>query len=157
MKRLLIFLVLITSLVGCRTVKQIAPPQVFKDSIRIVERLVPIQLPADSSVLEALFECDSTNQVVMKALSEEKSKRVSTQIKFTPGKVAKLDYKSKTKPDTVYLPSKETIRYLEKPYRVEVPVVTNELNWWQKVLMWGGGIFILLLVLAIYNKIKTSI
>lgn len=157
MKRYLLLLILIIGMIGCRTSKQTEPPPVLKDSIRIVERLVPVQLPADSSILEAYFECDSTNRVIMKELSEEKSKRVSTKLNFSPGKLARLDYKSNTKPDTVYISGKDITIYKDRPVYIDKPIVTNKLNWWQKVLMWGGGVFSILLLIAIYSKIKPFI
>lgn len=157
MKRHILFLVLIISLVGCRTAKQIAQPPVLKDSIRIVEKLVPVQLPADSSFIEAFFQCDSTNQVIMKALSEEKTKRINSQFKFTSGNTAKLIYKAKTQPDTVYIRGKDTTVYKDRPVYIDKPVITNELHWWQKALMWCGGAFLILLAIAIYKQIKPFI
>lgn len=103
MKRFLLFLILIISLIGCRTSKQVEKPPVLKDSIRIVEKLIPVQLPSDSSFIEAYFQCDSTNRVIMKELRDEKSKHVNTSFGFIPGKTAKLTYKAKTQPDTVYI------------------------------------------------------
>jgi len=157
MKQILLFLVLIISLVGCRTAKQIVQPPILKDSIRIVEKLVAVQLPADSSFIEAFFQCDSTNQVIMKALNEEKTKRVNSQFKFTSGKVARLDYKSKTQPDTVYIRGKDTTVYKDRPVYIDKPVITNELYWWQKGLMWCGAFFLVLLLIAIYKQIKPFI
>ena len=154
MKRLIFLFIIILSICSCNTAKNIIKPVVLKDSVRIVERLVPVQLPADSSYIDAFFECDSTNQVIMKSLSEEKSKRINSEFNFTSGKVAKLDYKSKVKPDTVYISVKDTSVIKDKPVYVNVPVVTNQLIWWQKVFMWEGVALNLLLLLAIYKKIK---
>lgn len=157
MKQLILFLGLIISLIGCRTVKSSEKPPVLKDSIRVVEKLVPVQLPADSSILEAYFQCDSTNRVIMKELHDEKSKHVNTSFGFTPGKTAKLTYKAKTQPDTVYVRGKDTTIYKDRPVYIDKTIEINKLYWWQKVLMWCGGAFLLLLVIAIYRKIKPLI
>lgn len=157
MKRLLLFLILLISLIGCRTARQPEKQSVLKDSVRIVERLVPVQLPADSSLIEAYFECDSANKVILKELHDEKTKHVNANIDFKPGKTAKLTYKAKTQPDTIYIRGKDTTIYKDRPVYIDKPVITNALHWWQKVLMWCGGAFLILLSIAIYKKIKTFI
>ena len=106
------------------------------------ERLVPVYLPPDSALLTALFECDSNNRVIMKAFNELKSRDVSSNLTFDDGK---LDYQAAVHPDTVYLPSKDSLIYVPK----EVPVYVNRLTWWQEFWIRLGkflAVAILLLV-----------
>lgn len=137
---------------GCKMAKQgiIEVPVQYKE--RIVERLVPVELPADSANFFALLECDSTNQVIMKKLSEEKSKRVQSLFSFDSGL---LKYKARTVRDTVYIAAKDSIIYEEVPIRVEVSVEVNKLTAWQIFQMWAGRLlFVLIALIIVYAVIK---
>ena len=61
----------------------------------------------------------------MKAFNELKSRDVNTSLNFDGGK---LDYQAKVQPDTVYLPSRDSLIYVP----TEVPVYVNRLTWWQE-------------------------
>lgn len=155
MKKLIFILTILLAFTACKTKQAVSTPQtIIKDSIRVVEKLIPVQLPADSSAIYALFECDSANNVILKQLNEEKSKHVATKINFIPGKTAKLDYKSKTTPDTVYIKGTDRLIYKDRPVITEKPVYINKLNLFQKILMWSGVAFWILVGLAIYKLFK---
>jgi hypothetical protein len=156
MKKIVFFLVvvLVIFVSGCRTVKPTTPVAKAKDSIVYVEKLVPVSLPADSAYIEALFECDSTNQVIMKELTETKTKRVNTTTAFKAGKTASLAYRAKTIHDTIYAKQIQSLKYKEVPVPYPEIKEVNVLHWWQKVLMWEGVVFTILLLIAIYRKIK---
>lgn len=94
----------------------------------VTERLVPVYLSPDSALLTALFECDSSNQVVMKAYNELKSAGVESSLSFDNGK---LDYKANAKHDTIYIPAKDSIIYVPK-YVPGETVYINRLTWWQQ-------------------------
>lgn len=158
MKKIVFFLaVFIVFISGCRTVQPTTPVAKAKDSVVYIEKLVPVNIPADSAMFEALFECDSTNKVILKTLAEEKTKRVNTNTSFKPGKIAKLVYRTKTVHDTIYIKqtAKTVIKETPVPYK-EIKEV-NRLHWWQKVLIWEGAVFTILLFIAIYRKIKPFI
>ena len=93
-----------------------------------MERLVPVYLSPDSALLTALFECDSNNQVIMKAYNELKSAGVESSLSFDNGK---LDYKANAKHDTIYIPAKDSIIYVPTPVPGET-VYINRLTWWQQ-------------------------
>jgi len=142
-KILVIGLVILAS---CKTAKQpvIAVPIMYKDSI--VEKLIPFKLPADSTDILALFECDSANQVILKELNEVKSKRIQSLFSFNDGR---LKYNAKTEPDTVYIPGKEIYKYRDVPVYVNVPgPEVNKLTQWQVFQIWMGRIFMGLTVLV---------
>jgi len=159
MKRLLSILIVAVLLIGCRTTKPsvIEVPIQYKE--KIVERLIPIKINADSLKMRAFFECDSLNQVVMKNLSEHKSKGIESDLFFDKGR---LDYDVKTNHDTIYLPSKETTITRDVPIRVEVPVTTNELTKWQSFQIIAFRILIALVLLVVayrmfWSKVKLLI
>jgi len=122
---------LIALIISCKSVKEI--PIQYREVIK--EKLIPVINPADSANLTALFECDSTNHVILKQLKEAKTAHVESSSNLNNGV---FTYKIKTVRDTIYIPSKETTITKEVPVKVEVPV--NYVNWWQKILIWIGGV-----------------
>lgn len=115
------------------------PQKIPVKSLEIVkERLVPISVPGDSSLLVALFECDSLNNVYLKEISEQKGKLISSGTVFENGR---LLYKTIYRHDTILVPVVDTIRTTEIPITVEVTREINRLKWWQEVLVWCGGVF----------------
>ncbi len=147
MKEIKFLLIGLFFITACKTAKMptVKPVQVqYKE--RVVERLVPIEMPGDSSAIQALFECDSLNNVIMKELTEEKTKRVESKVSFSDGL---LSYKTIVKRDKAYLPSKDSIVYQEVPVEVPVPVEVNKLTKWQKMQINAGRLFLTLLVAAL--------
>ena len=136
-------LVLICS---CRTVKYV-PIESKVDSV-VVEKLVEVQLPPDSSTIRALLECDENGRVVLNWLDIANSK--NAQALLTIDSLGNLLAKMRTQPDTVYLPSKTvTITKKEKvPYPVE-----KELTDWQQMKLelggWAIGIIISIFLIII--------
>lgn len=149
MSKLLSVLIIAIILAGCRSTKPsvIEVPIQYKE--KIVERLIPVKINGDSLKMRAFFECDSLNQVVLKKSSEQKSKNVESDLSFDKGQ---LNYDAKTQIDTVYLPSKEITITRDVPIRVEIPVITNELNKWQSFQIISFRILIALVLLIVAYK-----
>jgi len=121
------------------------------------ERLVPWVVPADSSYLSLLLECDSLNNVIVKELQEQNSKNTSTDFSISNNKVV---YKTIYKYDTIYVPVTDTVIIKDKPIKVEVPVEVNRLRWWQEALMWAGSVMLVAVILIVFKfiiKIKSGI
>jgi hypothetical protein len=57
-----------------------------------------VVVPGDSSILLAYFECDSTNKVLMRSISEQKSSNALTSVEFDSGRIS---YKLKRMSDTI--------------------------------------------------------
>lgn len=128
---------------------------VIQFPVRTVERkvttLVPITVPGDSILLRAVFECDSTNKVILKELSEEKSKNMCSSIEFER---ETLEYKTGRKTDTVYV-SRDTI-FESSEIPVFVPETKTEYRqkWYQKLFFYIGLFGSIALILYIIIKIK---
>lgn len=138
MKKIII-LSLIALLAGCKT-RQTPVIQVpVKTVERRVTTLVPVVVPGDSAVLRARFECDSLNNVLLKGIAELKSRNMSSDFSFNDGI---LEYGTKTRPDTVYLPSDTVYSEKEIPVPVEVEKETNVLTKWQMIRIWIGNIIL---------------
>lgn len=135
---------------SCRT--KYVPVGSKADSV-VVEKLVEVQLPPDSTTIRALLECDENGKVVLDWLDIANSKNAQAQL--TIDSLGNLLAKMKTQPDTVYLPSKEVTvtKEVKVPYPVE-----KALTRWQQFRMDFGGwamciVIISILILIIY-KIK---
>lgn len=132
---------------SCRGSKNASRTSASLPDNLVTERLVPVYLSPDSALMTALFECDSMGQVVLKAYNELMSKGVETGLNFENGR---LDYQAKVKPDTVYIPAKDSIIYV--PYEVEVVKEVNRLTWWQETWIRVGKT--LLSFLALWLGLK---
>ena len=117
---------------SCRTVKYV-PVESKADSV-VVEKLVEVQLPPDSATIRALLECDENGKVVLNWLDIANSKNAQAQL--TIDSLGNLLAKMRTKPDTVYLPSKEVT--VTKDVKVPYPV-EKELTRWQQIKLELGG------------------
>lgn len=102
------------------------------DSVYI-QRLIPIVLPADSSKIKALLECNDNNRVVVSQLMIEKTK--NTELNFMLDSLGNLTIESITKHDTIYLKAEEiNVRTMVTEFK-EVP---TKLTRWQSFMMKFG-------------------
>ena len=133
----------------CTSCKTQQPPPVqipIHTKEKVVERLVPYALPADSTTITALFECDSLNNVQLKELSELKAKGLQSNISFNKGM---FKYDLKQPPDTIYIPAKDSIIERDVPILVpSEPIVVYKQTDMQVVQGWFGKIFMGLLGLG---------
>jgi len=143
----IVYLIAISALLfaSCKTAQPPVKEVPIQYREKVVERLVPVQAPADSTSIEALFRCDSLNQVIMKSLTEQKGKGTSG---FTFDKGA-LKYNFKTAPELSYARVKDSIVYREVAVKVPVEVPVNFLTWWQKLWLRVGQIAAALGVVAV--------
>lgn len=128
-------IILITALGSCRSVKYV-PVESTADSI-VVEKLVEVQLPPDSSTIRALLECDENGKVVLSWLDIANSRNAKAQL--TIDSLGNLLAKMKTQPDTIYKPSREVT--VTKEVKVPYPVAKELTRWQQMKLELGGWTF----------------
>ena len=143
MKKIVFLFVISALLISCKSKRHVVEVPV-KTVEKVTERLVEIQLPADSAWLTAYLECDRTNQVILRGLSERKSEGVLSDLKFTNGV---LDYRAKTNAAPHKATVRDSIVYKEIPVTVEVPVVEYRQTRWQAFTSKIGNISLLLLLL----------
>ena len=136
-------LFLISALWSCRSVKYV-PVESCADSI-VVEKLVEVQLPPDSSTIRALLECDENGRVVLSWLDIANSKNAQAQL--TIDSLGNLLAKMRTKPDTIYKPSKEVT--VTKDVKVPYPVEKELTRWQQMKLELGGWAFGIIITAAL--------
>lgn len=136
-------IILLTSAIwSCRSVKYV-PVENSADSV-VIEKLVEVQLPPDSSTIRALLECDENGRVVLSWLDIANSKNAQAQL--TIDSLGYLLAKMRTQQDTIYLPSKEVTvtKEVKVPYPVE-----KDLTRWQQIRLDVGGWSIVILCIAI--------
>lgn len=134
---------LISALWSCRSVKYV-PVESTADSI-VVEKLVEVQLPPDSSTIRALLECDENGRVFLSWLDIANSRNAQAQL--TIDSLGNLLAKMRTQPDTVYLPSKEVA--VTKEVKVPYPVEKELTRWQQMKLELGGWAFGIIITAAL--------
>lgn len=131
MKSLLIIGMLL-ALMSCRTSRLNSSVSNERDSVYIeIEKLVPVEVPADSAAIRALLECDENGKVVLKWLDMANTKNV--QLQFLLDSLGNLLTNFKVPPDTVYVPSKETsLSTNKKTVETKIVEVERELTKWQR-------------------------
>lgn len=155
-----VLVLLVLMFASCKTQKPQYPAQVpVHTKEKVVERLVPYALPADSTTITALFECDSLNNVQLKELSELKTKGLQSDFSFNNGK---LNYQLKQPPDTIYIPAKDSIVERDVPILVpSEPIVVYKQTdmqvvqgWFGKIFMWLLGLGAILGIILLVWKLK---
>ena len=134
---------LIFALWSCRSVKYV-PVESSADSV-VVEKLIEVQLPPDSSTIRALLECDENGRVVLSWLDIANSKNAQAQL--TIDSLGNLLAKMRTQPDTIYKPSKEVM--VTKEVKVPYPVERDLTRWQQMKLELGGWAFGIIIAFAL--------
>ena len=132
MRVLLIIVMLLALISSCRTSKPSLSVSNERDSVYIeIEKLVPVEIPADSAAIRALLECDEKGKVVLKWLDMANTKNV--QLQFLLDSLGNLLTNFKVPPDTVYLPSRETSLSTNKNKVETITVeVEKKLTKWQR-------------------------
>ncbi len=136
-------ILLMSAIWSCRSVKYI-PVESSADSV-VVEKLIEVQLPPDSSTIRALLECDENGRVVLSWLDIANSKNAKAQLAIDS--LGNLLAKMRTLPDTVYLPSKEVT--VTKEVKVPYPVEKELTRWQQMKLELGGWAFGIIIAFAL--------
>lgn len=144
---------MLLALISCRTSKLNSSLSNERDSVYVeIEKLVPVEIPADSAAIRALLECDENGKVVLKWLDMANTKNV--QLQFLLDSLGNLMTNFKVPPDTVYIPSKETtISTDKKTVETKIVEVDRPLTKWQRfcirfttVILIVAGITLILFV-----------
>lgn len=153
MKKFLLIAVIGFILFSCKSKLPFAvPPAEFKE--KVVERLVPYEVPADSAQFYALLECDSMKNIIIREFSEYKSTGMQSGFSLNQNALSYVAYRTV---DTVYILVKDTTRIANIPYpvKVETFVKVNELTKFQsfqmKAALVSEALVVLLLILGIKN------
>ena len=118
--------------------------------VKEVIRDTVIQVQPDSSILQALIQCDSTGRARLQEIQTLKeSARLQQSIKMEadplPYQPTVITVKATVDSMGIYLTYKD--RFKESVETREIKTIiekeVNILHWWQKILMWAGIIAII--------------
>ena len=130
--------------------------------VKEVVRDTVIQVQPDSSILQALIQCDSTGQARLQEIQTLKeSARLQQSIKMEadplPYQPTVITVKATVDSMGIYLTYKDRFKESVETREIETIIEkeVNILNWWQKLLMWAGGIVITITVGWIIGRLAT--
>ena len=130
--------------------------------VKEVVRDTVVQVQPDSSILQALIKCDSTGRARLQEIQTLKeSARLQQSIKMEadplPYQPTVITVKATVDSMGIYLTYKD--RFMESVETREIETIiekeVNILHWWQKLLMWAGGIVITITVGWIIGRLAT--
>ena len=145
-------------------------PKLYPTSSEVIERTevvkevvrdTVIQVQPDSSILQALIQCDSTGRARLQeinTLKESARLQQSIQMEPEPLPYQRTAITVKTVVDSmgIYLTYKDRFKESVEIREIEtiIEMEVNILYWWQKLLMWIGIVFSLLFIVKLYLQIK---
>ena len=127
--------------------------------VKEVVRDTVVQVQPDSSILQALIKCDSTGRARLQEIQTLKeSARLQQSIKMEseplPYQPTAITVKTVVDSMGIYLTYKDRFKESTEVREIETIIEkeVNILHWWQKVLMWIGGIAIVAGILLITRR-----
>ena len=137
-------------------------PKLYPHTTENTERIVTvtetvrdtvIQVRPDSSIVQALIRCDSTGRARLEEIQTLKQSERFRQTISLQGN--RLTAKATVDSMGIYLTYKDRYREEQKIQTIETVIEkeVNVLHWWQKALMWVGGIAIVALIVFILLRL----
>ena len=130
--------------------------------VKEVVRDTVVQVQPDSSILQALIKCDSTGRARLQEIQTLKeSARLQQSIKMEadplPYQPTVITVKATVDSMRIYLTYKDRFKESVETREIETIIEkeVNILHWWQKLLMWAGGIVITITVGWIIGRLAT--
>ena len=166
MKRILITMAAILSMQSCchKLYPHTSEVTEKKETVTEVLRDTVIMVQPDSSILQALVQCDSTGRARLQEINALKeSARLQQTIKIDPDpephKPTVITIKTQVDSMGIYLIYKERYKETAEIQQIETVIEkeVNILKTWQKVLMWLGALAILWILIKILLKIQFSV
>ena len=166
MKRILIAMAAILSMQSCchKLYPHTSEVTEKRETVTEVLRDTVIMVQPDSSILQALVQCDSTGRARLQEINALKeSARLQQTIKIDPDpephKPTVITIKTQVDSMGIYLIYKERYKETAEIQQIETVIEkeVNILKTWQKVLMWLGVLAILWILIKILLKIQISV
>lgn len=155
MKNIIAILLTLSVMVACKTADPcLRCPQTSTTETVTKEILVPVQVPADSVLMQALLRCDSAGNVVLDELTELKSSSASTALSLQGNR---MRYVVIVKHDTIYVPVTNTYTAEVKTVTLPPTIIATPIPWWKRLLMYIGGGSVAAMAVYILMKLKQYI
>ena len=133
-----------------------------KETVTEVLRDTVIMVQPDSSILQALVQCDSTGRARLQEINALKeSARLQQTIKIDPDpnphKPTVITIKTQVDSMGIYLIYKERYKESAEIQQIETVIEkeVNILKTWQKVLMWLGAMSVIIVIGYLLIKFST--
>jgi hypothetical protein len=130
--------------------------------VKEVVRDTVVQVQPDSSILQALIKCDSTGRARLQEIQTLKeSARLQQSIKMEadplPYQPTVIKVTATVDSMGIYLTYKDRFKESVETREIETIIEkeVNILHWWQKLLMWAGGIVLTITVGWIIGRLAT--
>ena len=166
MKRILIAMAAILSMQSCchKLYPHTSEVTEKKETVTEILRDTIIMVQPDSSILQALVQCDSTGRARLQEINAlRESARLQQTIKIDPDpkphKPTVITIKTQVDSMGIYLIYKERYKETAEIQQIETVIEkeVNILKTWQKVLMWLGVLAILWILIKILLKIQFAV
>ena len=164
MKRILIAMAAILSMQSCchKLYPHTSEVTEKKETVTEILRDTIIMVQPDSSILQALVQCDSTGRARLQEINALKeSARLQQTIKIDPDpkphKPTVITIKTQVDSMGIYLIYKERYKESAEIQQIETVIEkeVNILKTWQKVLMWLGAISVIIVIGYLLIKFST--
>lgn len=155
MKVFVFFLLLV--LFSCSTVKN-QTQTVIKDSV-FIERLVPIKIKSDSTIVKALLHCNRNNAISLSKINTLTTK--NARLEFEVDSLGNLLVRSTFNVDSVFV--KEVVREVKSKEVVTEYVERNFTKWETFILRYGHwslgalSIFFLYLIFLVLRFVVSKV
>lgn len=167
MKRTIIAMAAILSLQSCCHKLYPHTTEVTEKTESVTETIrdTVIMVQPDSSIMQALIQCDSTGRARLqeiKALKESArmQQTISMEPEPQPYKPTVITVKATVDSMGIYLSYKERYKETAQIQKIETVIEkeVNVLKWWQKLFIWLGSISTILIILTlVYALVKLMV
>ena len=135
------------------------------ESVTETIRDTVIMVQPDSSILQALIQCDSTGRARLQEINALKEsarlqQTISMEPEPQPYKPTVITVKATVDSMGIYLTYKERYKETAEIQKIETIIEkeVNVLKWWQKLFIWLGSISTILIILTlVYALVKLMV
>jgi hypothetical protein len=167
MKRIIIAMAAILSLQSCCHKLYPHTTEVTEKTESVTETIrdTVIMVQPDSSIMQALIQCDSTGRARLQEINALKEsarlqQTISMEPEPQPYKPTVITVKATVDSMGIYLSYKERYKETAQIQKIETIIEkeVNVLKWWQKLFIWLGSISTILIILTlVYALVKLMV
>ena len=167
MKRTIIAMAAILSLQSCCHKLYPHTTEVTEKTESVTETIrdTVIMVQPDSSIMQALIQCDSTGRARLQEINALKEsarlqQTISMEPEPQPYKPTVITVKATVDSMGIYLSYKERYKETAQIQKIETVIEkeVNVLKWWQKLFIWLGSISTILIILTlVYALVKLMV
>ena len=167
MKRTIIAMAAILSLQSCchKLYPHTTAVTEKTESVTETIRDTVIMVQPDSSIMQALIQCDSTGRARLQEINALKEsarlqQTISMEPEPQPYKPTVITVKATVDSMGIYLTYKERYKETAQIQKIETVIEkeVNVLKWWQKLFIWLGSISTILIILTlVYALVKLMV